>query len=127
MDLGADPVCRYDLSEVGSEIDEIKFDLKGIVGGKIDFQSQRYLKENGKPVIALSGRYSQLFSLFSSSAHHLLRPKLTLESSLPGLRFGGDSGHTPEFIRSIASFINEICPGGAYLIGGGKSRNHVYP
>ena len=61
-----DPLCRYDVSGVppGRIEDIIKHDWKHIVFNKRVFDSPSYLREKGKPVVALWGTY--LFSNFTA-------------------------------------------------------------
>lgn len=80
----------YDVSGVPPDkIEEIiKFDWKQLVFNKRIFDSPSYLREKGKPVVALWG-----FGF-------------------------GDSRHTPGLVRSIASYLNSSNPGGVYLMAG---------
>ena len=58
-DRPVDPLRRYDVSGVPPErIEEIiKFDWKHLVYNKRVFDSPSYLREKGKPVVALWGTY----------------------------------------------------------------------
>ncbi|KAF9654233.1 hypothetical protein BDM02DRAFT_3085568 [Thelephora ganbajun] len=80
----------YDVSGVPpGKIEEIiKYDWKYIVFNKRVFDSPSYLREKGKPVVALWGFGFE------------------------------DSRHTPGLVRSIASYINSSHPGGVYLMAG---------
>ncbi|KAF9786869.1 hypothetical protein BJ322DRAFT_680773 [Thelephora terrestris] len=80
----------YDVSGVPPDkIEEIiKFDWKHLVYNKRIFDSPSYLREKGKPVVALWGFGFE------------------------------DSRHTPGLVRSIASYLNSSHPGGVYLMAG---------
>ncbi|KXN82319.1 Serine/threonine-protein kinase HT1 [Leucoagaricus sp. SymC.cos] len=67
--------------------DVLEQDWKNLVYEKGMLNSPNYLKENGKPVISLTGL---------------------------GQR---DAGHTPALVRSIVAMFRRITPGGAYIMG----------
>jgi len=84
---------RYDVSGVpANKIQRIlQHDWNHLVRNKGVLDSPNYLKERGKPVIALWG----------FGFEH--------------------AGHTPELVRSIVQFFRQSTPGGVYVMGGAPS------
>ena len=84
---------RYDVSGVPADKIQriLQHDWNHLVRNKGVLDSPNYLKERGKPVIALWG----------FGFEH--------------------AGHTPELVRSIVQFFRQSTPGGVYVMGGAPS------
>jgi len=90
----------------------IKYDWKHLVFDKRIFDSPSYLREKGKPVVALWGiiiPFPPLYRVTANTDRGLFSPGFGFE----------DSRHTPGLVRSIVSYINSSHPGGVYLMAGG--------
>jgi hypothetical protein len=73
---------------------------------KCILDSPNYLREKGRPVIALWGMRSH-------------KDIIRVFSSRTPLGFGfNNRNHSPEVVRSIANFFRSSTPGGAYLMAG---------
>lgn len=87
-------VCRYDISGVASDRIQsvLEKDWIHLLRDQRLLDSPNYLKEKGKPVVALWG-----FGM-------------------------NDQNHDPATVRAVTSFIRNNTPGGAYIMGGGPAH-----
>jgi hypothetical protein len=101
---------RYDVTDVQPErIQEvIEADWRHLLREKRVLTSPNYLRENGKPVIAIWGALHCL---------SVSRPIYSITSFHQGLGLEGRN-HTPDQVRKLTSFFKNSTPGGAYLMAG---------
>ena len=105
-------VARYDVTGVSNEDLQrlIQDDWEHLMRDKHVLDSPNYLKEKGKPVIALWGKaFTVQIIIFLTTRH--------------SLGFGlNERNHNPAIVRAITNFFRTSTPGGAYLIGGGPAH-----
>jgi hypothetical protein len=87
----------------------IEADWHHLLQEKRVLNSPNYLREDGKPVIAIWGERPSQSSAMNSSC--LFLPYLL------GLGLK-DRNHTPAQVRALTSFFRNSTPGGAYLVAG---------
>jgi hypothetical protein len=102
-------IRRYDVSGVSADRVEqvIKDDWMHLVRHRRILDSPNYLREKGKPVLALWGRILDIRAKHSVNEY----------SCMIGFGFS-DRGYTVHQVRGIIAFIRDNTPGGIYLIGG---------
>lgn len=111
--LNLSQFSRYDVTGVAPERIQkvLERDWIHLIRDKGILDSPNYLREKGKPVIALWGAFRPL--LCSSFSAHLY-PVCTV-----GLGFGFDnSHHSPATVRAITAYFRSVTPGGAYIMAG---------
>mgnify|MGYP001408407421 CR=1 FL=1 len=106
-DHSDDVAYRYDVTNIPADriLEVLAQDWMHLVYGKRILESASYLRDQGRPVIALWGEVLLIN----------VRTVLTF-----GQGFGfEDAGHTPELVRSVARFFRKATPGsGVYLMAG---------
>jgi hypothetical protein len=99
--------CRYDVSGVPPNRikDVLERDWVHLIQVARVLESPSYLKEKGKPVVALWGVELPILYIMLKT-HRFI-----------GFGFDG-AGHSPDLVRSVISFFRNSTPGGAYIFGG---------
>lgn len=98
---------QYDISGVSDDrmLETFQVDWVHLMRDLRILDSPSYLREKGKPVIAIYGAYMR-------------DSELPLELNFsPGFGFNGKK-HNPETVLSVVQFLRKMTPGGAYILAG---------